>query len=231
MPEQVKQIQDLVYKWKEEPMRPCVNHDFFKTWSPEMAWCLGLLYTDGNLFSWRDIRDITKLARVRFTNTDVDTINKFSSFTNGYIQKPCIRPSRKPLYNVDIYSKIVYEDLVKLGLMERKTHNLSFPDNFPEKFMCDFLRGIWDGDGGIYNYTGKFICSFTSSSLSFVEKLAEYLSYILNSNIKFSSKEDKYQIKLFSDNAYLFCRTIYHKDMKNAYMIRKYEVWNKYSGA
>lgn len=33
------------------------------------------------------------------------------------------------------------------GLVSPKTFTVKFPDYIPEKFVCHFIRGVWDGDG------------------------------------------------------------------------------------
>ena len=40
-------------QYAEQPRKNKVNEDFFKTWSDEMAWVLGMIVTDGNVCTKR----------------------------------------------------------------------------------------------------------------------------------------------------------------------------------
>ena len=76
-------------------------------------------------------------------------------------------------------SKRLKERLIELGCAPNKTPIVKFPDWIPRQFLKDFIRGFFDGDGGISikenkngSYTGSL--SFTSTK-DFNEKLKEIL--------------------------------------------------------
>ena len=52
-------------------------------------------------------------------------------------------------YRIQIGSIEMCEDLRKLGFYERKTKSLAVP-HVPEEYLCDFIRGYFDGDGNIW---------------------------------------------------------------------------------
>ena len=56
-------------------------------------------------------------------------------------------------YRLQIGSIEMCNDLRKLGFNERKTKSLSVP-NIQEKYLADFTRGYFDGDGNVW--TGLF---------------------------------------------------------------------------
>ncbi len=59
------------------------------------------------------------------------------------------KPNEKNLYRLQIGSIEMCDDLRKLGFDERKTKNLSVP-NVPNKYLADFVRGYFDGDGHVW---------------------------------------------------------------------------------
>jgi hypothetical protein len=63
-----------------------INEDFFNEWSPEMAWVLGLLFTDGNANG----------GRISITSIDFDLLEKVQKLLNSTrsIQK-CQQPYDK----------------------------------------------------------------------------------------------------------------------------------------
>ena len=67
---------------------------------------------------------------------------------------------------------------MQYGLTFRKSLTLQFP-NIPQKFLCDFIRGYFDGDGSMvltqtkYNVYGQV--SFTCGSIDFLVNLQKIL--------------------------------------------------------
>ena len=75
------------------------------------------------------------------------------------------------------------DDLRKLGIVERKTKNLSLP-KMPAKYLPHFVRGYFDGDGNIWRgeihkdrKTRHTVLQlvFTSCSQEFLENLKKHL--------------------------------------------------------
>jgi len=50
-------------------------------------------------------------------------------------------------YYVSLTSRVMIEDLIKLGVVERKTGLEHIPEEIPHSLIKDFLRGFFDGDG------------------------------------------------------------------------------------
>jgi len=211
--------------------RKTINERFFSVWSEEMAWCLGLLYTDGNLSIKRDLSDGIREMRVKLSSTDLEILDKYKKFISfdGHIYEfDDKRGDRKRVYEVCSYNRLLCNDLISLGLNEKKSLNLRFPGAHPEIWMPGFIRGLWDGDGGIYIDNSKYFCKFTSCSKSFIIGLSDYLYSKLDivSGVYDSGKG--ISIQLYGDNARRFSSYIYHNNMGDAYLDRKYQVWLKY---
>lgn len=113
------------------------------TWSPELAYVIGVIATDGNLspdgrhinITSKDeemARTVKKLLRLE---------NKIGRKARGY--------SKDKKYFVFQFGDInFYEFLFSIGLMPAKSKVLKAVD-IPPSFFRDFLRGCIDGDGNI----------------------------------------------------------------------------------
>ena len=80
----------------------------------------------------------------------------------------------------EIISKTIFEDIIKLGGTPRKSKYISFP-NVPEEYLPDFLRGLFDGDGCVYedkrtNNCFAYICSGSTSFLNELKNVLEKLN-------------------------------------------------------
>lgn len=86
-------------------------------------------------------------------------------------------------YQFQARNPIITQDLIKLGILPRKTYNLN-PIEVPKKYFSDFVRGFFDGDGTVYIYivnkTPQIKAGFVSSSLSFITRFNQQLCENLN---------------------------------------------------
>lgn len=155
-----------------------VNKEFFKVWSPEMAYTLGFFAADGYMwvsgrgacFFGFQINDKKLLYAIR------DALG-----SNHVIAK---RVRKNPKWNdsfrLQIGSKEMFKDLLQLGMTPVKSKTLIFP-RIPKKYMSNFIRGYFEGDGCVYfkQYFAKdrktmrwcLQARFTSGSKGFLEAL------------------------------------------------------------
>lgn len=94
-----------------------------------------------------------------------------------------------PISRVSINSKKIVDSLIKLGVTQRKTGKESIP-NIEKKYMPHFIRGFFDGDGGIFYSRGYPTISFTSGE-QFLNQLNCFLSNEIEIDIKNIYKESK----------------------------------------
>lgn len=218
--------------------RKKVNTNFFKKWSPQMAYVLGLIFADGTLI---DAKKSSRTCYLQISNNDKDLLKKVkevlsSKHTLEY-RPPKIRLFRNGEYFCQenhclrIGNKEMFNDLSKLGLTPRKSRTMNLP-TIPEKLFNFFLRGYFDGDGCIYlkrSNTKKFInlqIIFTSGSLSFLKSLNEVLSYRLNINIKrIYENSGVFRLKYRKREGLKILRFIYKNIEAAPYLRKKYYIY------
>ncbi len=114
-------------------------------WSPEFAYALGLLATDGNLspdgrhfdFTSNDVEQLENFMRCLCIKVKIG--QKKSGFTGR-------KSPRIQFGDVNFY-----KFLVGIGFMAKKSKIIG-DLLIPEKYFFDFLRGHFDGDGTFYSY-------------------------------------------------------------------------------
>jgi transcriptional regulator with XRE-family HTH domain len=256
----LQQIADLfgvsrvaVHKWARGNLPPSsqlrrvskeskyqLNETFFDTWTPEMAYVLGVLATDGNV----------RRYCVNLTSTDLELVEKVRRLigSNLEITEIPIRGwSRKPQYKLSVSSLSFASALTAIGVTAHKSLTLVFP-KMPEECVRHFLRGCWDGDGSFYFEKGRnaLRASFVSGSKAFIEGIVQALSqagfrqrlrwkyrghrYVRDSDrvkvyISYRGKNPSYSIRLGGPNAIAFGGFIYDSVPESMYLRRKYDIF------
>lgn len=95
---------------------------------------------------------------IKLACCDEEVILNFIKDINGDMScKQYIRPDRtNQLYQVDITSEKMFNDLCTLGCVPNKSLILKFP-KIQEQFVPHFIRGYFDGDGCVYSSKKKRI--------------------------------------------------------------------------
>src|SRR3989344_8046642 len=125
------------------PIHRTINQDFFKKWSSEMAYVLGFFAADGNM-----IKNNRGGHYIAFYSNDKELLIKVKNMlaANHKIGLKKQALPKHPAYQIQIGSKEIYFDLLKLGLVPNKSLVLKVPV-IPKKFIKHFVRGYFDGDG------------------------------------------------------------------------------------
>lgn len=145
-------------------------------WSPEFAYAIGLLVTDGSLS--KDSRHIVLVSK------DKEMIENFMKVLD--FQNKIGRHSRgssidKKYFRVQFGDVNFYNFLLKIGLMPNKTKIIG-DVKIPDKYFFDFLRGHFDGDGSFYSYwdprwrsSYMFYTILISASKNHIEWLQKFI--------------------------------------------------------
>ncbi|MBO0992992.1 LAGLIDADG family homing endonuclease [Bacillus sp. SD088] len=149
-----------------------VNENFFKKWSHEMAWVLGLFITDGHVNE--------HVHSVSLSQKDERILKIAANYMCAdYILAPFWKTKTTP--TLLIHSKEIKKDLEVLGIKSRKSLNVPFP-NVPDQYLPSFIRGVIDGDGWVQK--AGYVMNVTTASIHFAEGLLSvFYSWSLNSTI------------------------------------------------
>jgi hypothetical protein len=205
-----------------QPLLHVVDETFFETWTDEMAYVLGLIYTDGTLDPGRklDPSRKTTLTTPRFTLAQnekslLEQALLLMKSTSTILYRPETHYSgtkQGALYYFHINSERVYESLIKLGLKPNKSLDIGFPD-IPEQYIRHFIRGCWDGDGSIYiEKSGNIVAHFVSGSRQFINGMVRALDFLdlPHRNIYESSIGKSISPYFYLKFTGEYCRTLYH---------------------
>ena len=151
-----------------------VNHNFFSSWSSSMAYVLGLWFADGHMYSRKRKGKYTKIISIKLHSRDSDLLNEILSLMG----------SNHILYQYNdncsffsLTSSSLYDDIIKIGGEPNKSLVAKFP-NINDKFLPDFIRGYFDGDGSIFKRNNRitYNSNFSSASSDFIYPLMASLS-------------------------------------------------------
>ena len=121
-------------------------------WTPELAYAIGLITTDGNLSN--DGRHIS----LRSSDTQLlETFKKCLNLSNEITLAKKAKTSweKKLSYKVQFGNVQLYRWLLKIGLFPNKTYTIG-ELKIPDEYFIDFLRGHLDGDGNIRFYKDEY---------------------------------------------------------------------------
>jgi intein/homing endonuclease len=162
-----------------------INDKFFDKWSSKMAYVLGFWFADGYMRH-------EKSYRISFCSNDCDVLIDIKQCFGS--NHPIYYDKRDDSKLLIIYCKKLYNRLIELGGKRCKSRSIIFPA-VPSRYLADFIRGYFDGDGSVFfvNYISsknkksrrELRSNFTSGSSEFLEKLQN----ILNSRLGLAKKK------------------------------------------
>lgn len=154
-----------------------INENFFDIInSEEKAYWLGFLYADGY------VNNKQGLLKIALHQQDENHLNKFLySLESNYE----IKEYRKGYKEIRIWSRTLINGLIKHGCNQAKSGTIKFPNFLNKELTRHFIRGYFDGDGGvgINSDNMKMTLSFTGLD-SFLESISNNLNINLNINKK-----------------------------------------------
>ena len=214
------------------PIYKKVNQDFFKEWSHDMAYVLGFLFADGNI-----IKNKRGAHFISFYSADLVLLKLIKKALNSDHKITKRKSINLHNYSIQIGSKEIYRDLIKLGLKEKKTHRMKFP-KMENKYFSDFLRGYFDGDGNVWvgeihkerKTTHQTIrTSFTSCSYEFLRSLQNYISKTTaHSGSLVKGRGNYYRLTYSSQGSFNLYKIMYNNSQSPLFLKRKKVTFARY---
>lgn len=207
------------------------NKDFFENIDDdEKAYWLGFIMADGCISVDNDTNSCE--LSIKLSARDANHLKKFNKSINGNVpveifEDLCnLNNKTYKQCQIRLYSEKMVHDLLQYGVVPNKSLIKQFPLNVPHKFMWDYIRGYYDGNGGIVGSkdVDKYAaCYIYTGSRDFADGLKIFLN---NNGIKtsaiFKPRENDNCWKIAINgmkNVDIFLHTIY--DNANIYLDRK----------
>ena len=198
--------------------------------TPDKAYWLGFLYTDGNIGS--SDNSIT----INLQESDIEHLRKFNKFLDYAKDNIKVYSNKEGFKFCRFYCKNahMHEQLNKLGCVPNKSLIIKFPEfMINSQYIWDFIRGIFDGDGCVTfdnrgNNYSQPRCSISSGSEEFIYKLSEVIKDLGFGNIV--HKRGNIYILSIGDKTYGLNAKFLVKLYENSsvYLTRKYEHYLNY---
>ncbi len=136
-------------------------------------------------------------------------------------------------FNLTICSKTIYDDIVKLGGKERKSLDVKFP-NVPEKYLPDFVRGLWDGDGSVFynkhnkSYNSGYYCGSSCFIVGLYNALKKNIPNLGGSIYHRHGSRNQHDLYFSKNDTIRLRKFIYQDPMEGKLMLkRKYDLFFK----
>lgn len=161
-----------------------LNENFFDNIdSSNKAYFLGFLYADGN------VSKENNTIRLRLAEKDKYILDKLNIII-GSNRPLYYRPEHiaddylcQPSYELNISSKHMKEQVIKLGLVPAKTFIITFPEWLDSNLYSSFILGAFDGDGSIAYDKNTDVYGFAlAGTEQFLLKIQEILMKECNLN-------------------------------------------------
>lgn len=202
-----------------------INEQFFSKWSPEMAYVLGLLMTDGCLNRVKN-----GSYRISLCLNDKELLQEVAK-TIGSEHTIALSKCQNGLYIFIFGREKIAQDLIKLGMRPKKSLNLKFPD-VPKEYLRDFIRGVFDGDGSVFYSKSKnspLVSKFVSGAENFILGIKNALESLGMSKKRLYLEKRKnpvYYIRYCHNDSLNLFKILYEGLRDNLYLKRKYDKFN-----
>lgn len=213
------------------------EHYFDKIDTEIKAYMLGFIYADGNnLFK-------TNRITIQLSIVDKEILQKFSVIMFNqenlkYRKNKNNKGEEFEYVSLNMYSKHMSQHLATLGVVERKSHLITFPEWLDKTLYKHFIRGLIDGDGWIY--IPKSNRDSPNVGLICTRQINDFLQKYLSEELGLTS----YLVKAYKQDINVMCEIRiknYHQCKKmldwlyqdaNIFLQRKYDLYlnllNKY---
>lgn len=206
------------------------DKDFFKKQTPDMAWILGFIASDGT------IRKKENEIKIGLSIKDREILEKIKKTIN--LDEPIKEYQTKLGYDccsLRWTSEDHKKDLAKYSIVPAKTFILKPPYALDKKYWIDYIRGYFDGDGSVNIINNKGsktirwqVWSATKELLDFILNYfyEEYSIPKVNVQVSYRSKHPLYFIQYSTKSSRKIYKVLYNTD-SNLYLQRKKDAFDE----
>jgi hypothetical protein len=192
-------------------------------WSPDFAYAIGLIVTDGCLYNDR--------RHMSFVSQDMELVLMFKKILNLEAKiglKRSKKNNKRTTPHIQFGDVLFYKFLEGIGLTPAKSLTIR-KIYIPEELFFDFLRGCFDGDGSSYSYwdprwksSFMYYTSFASGSMLFLDWLRKeiFRRIGIKGHLTKAKRKSASQLKYAKKESLVLYRNMYYKGV-SSYLVRK----------
>ena len=204
-----------------------LDHDFFKTRSPQMAWLVGMIASDGCI----NYSKSSKSYRLSFGihKKDVELFNYYNYHLKS--DKPFYYPVQpvktakkgKNIVRLQYSSKTIFDDLMSVGMTPRKSLTLKWID-LGQDLHSHLARGYFDGDGCVTSKrsgAGTYTITFVGTK-EFLTGLRSVTPLPDGSIYRQTKNKNTWVLAYYAYRAAIIAKWMYNGSEHNTRLNRKY---------
>lgn len=151
-----------------------VKFEFFEQMTPQLAWFLGAVCSDGSIGFNYGPNKIT--CSFSLASIDKDFVEKLGALVGLSPSKSISSTYSKPMWTLRCSNKHFVNHLEGFGIHSNKSSTVSIPEAIPPELIRHFIRGYFEGDGCVcVNQNGRVRFSLSSKSRELIMGVAEVL--------------------------------------------------------
>jgi hypothetical protein len=197
---------------------------------------IGFMLADGNI---TQIKRNGKLSncyaiKIEIITADEYILKEFQNIigSHNHIHRTIRNRQNSILYTsaINVQSTKMAHDLFRYGIIPNKTFKTYLSNQIPFKYMRDYIRGIFDGDGTVYKYRKKYLRFAFYGTYKLMFDIREFLynTVGLSKNAIITQKNENVSFIPYAkkQDCYKFYHYIY--DDANLYLKRKKQIFDKF---
>lgn len=166
------------------------EHYFDEVDTPNKAYILGILYSDGSN------NPSKSTVSISLQEEDGYILEKIRNELNSskpleyldYSNKHDFGYNYKNQYRLLLFSSYLCRQLSNLGVVKNKSLKISFPNFLPDDLIPHFVRGVYDGDGSIYQSYRNENNKPITVTITATERFCESLQLICKEKLGINAK-------------------------------------------
>jgi hypothetical protein len=198
-----------------------LNQHAFVNPSQDVCYVVGFILADGNIGN----------NRMKISNANYFILDKIRNVLGSNHPINEEKNIFGKWYTLTIVSLNIRDDLIMLGINQNKSLNAKLP-KIPNEHFSQFLRGYFDGDGGIYySKRSGLRIKFTSGSEKLLVETKQRIKKLYKINgsdvVCDSGRKNAFRLWYYGSKAEDIANIMY-KDSNDLFIERKHNVFKSY---